>query len=65
MVALRVPLLSDTRGIVCQAYGVMEADQQPPERMTFVIDRQGYVRHIVPYVPDIDALLRYIQSPYL
>jgi peroxiredoxin Q/BCP len=59
---IRVPLLNDIRGTVCQAYGVMERDQLRPERVTFVINRQGCVHHIVRYMPEVDTLLAIVQS---
>jgi peroxiredoxin Q/BCP len=59
---ITVPLLTDTSGTVCQAYGVMEADQHRPERMTFVIDKHGRVCHIEPYMPDTIKLLKIIQA---
>lgn len=59
---ITVPLLSDKSGAVCQAYGVMEADQHRPERKTFVIDKHGLVCHIVPYMPDTAALLEIVEA---
>ena len=44
--ALPFVLLSDRRGDVQKAYGLHKTFGLIPERVTFVIDRQGVVRHI-------------------
>ncbi|HTQ41636.1 MAG TPA: peroxiredoxin [Polyangiaceae bacterium] len=44
--ALRVKLLSDTGGKVAALYGVSKTLGLFPGRATFVIDRQGVVRHV-------------------
>ena len=40
------PLLSDVHRAVIRAYGVHDEDRNVAYRSTFVIDREGIVRHI-------------------
>lgn len=59
---LKTPLLADTDGAVCRSYGVLQGQPGYPERVLFVIDRQGVVRHVHQGMPDNDALLGVIQG---
>jgi len=45
---LNFPLLSDRDATICKAYGVARLGGWfPPKRVTFVIDRDGVVRHVI------------------
>lgn len=47
---LDYPLLADTDGAVAAAYGVLRAGGRFAERATFLIDREGVIRHVWPKV---------------
>lgn len=44
---IEYPLLADTSHAISEAYGVFSHEQEVAFRGTFLIDRQGIVRHIV------------------
>lgn len=45
---LNFPLISDRDATICKAYGVARLNGWfPPKRVTFVIDRDGIVRHVI------------------
>jgi peroxiredoxin Q/BCP len=44
------PLLSDTTEAICTAYGVNVKDGQYPERVTFIVDRDGKIARVFPKV---------------
>ena len=57
---LPFPLLADTDGTIAQAYGTART-LWFPRRTTFVIDEQGYVKHVITSVKvtaHIDQILR-------
>ena len=43
---LDYPVLSDPEKKVAKAYGVVHAKRELPERWTFIIDKEGVVKHI-------------------
>ena len=43
---LTFPLLSDFKRIVSQQYGILDAERNVAIRTTYVVDKQGIVRHI-------------------
>jgi len=40
------PLLSDFKREVSKLYGILDEERQTARRTTFVIDKQGIIRHI-------------------
>ena len=44
---LNFPLLSDTEGRIRTLYGNPDSSNPPIDRMTYIIDKEGTVRHIV------------------
>lgn len=44
--SLPFPLLADTSGAICQAYGVAVKDGQYPARVTFVIGKDGKIKKV-------------------
>ncbi|MBM3267107.1 MAG: peroxiredoxin [Candidatus Sericytochromatia bacterium] len=56
------PLLSDAGGKVARAYGVAMPVIGVSRRVTFLIDRQGVVRHVADGMPDDAALLEVLAS---
>jgi peroxiredoxin Q/BCP len=58
---LAQPLLADTDGSVGRAYGVV-GDNRMAQRVLFVIDKQGIVRHVHAGMPDNAALLSVVQG---
>jgi peroxiredoxin Q/BCP len=45
---LNFPLVSDLDGAICKAFGVARlGGWLPPRRVTFVLDRDGIVRHVI------------------
>ena len=44
--ALTFPLLSDFKRTVSQQYGILDAERNVAIRTTYVVDKQGIVRHI-------------------
>jgi peroxiredoxin Q/BCP len=59
---LQTPLLADPDGAVCRAYGTLEGQRDHPDRVLFVIDKRGVVRHVHNGMPDNDALLSILQG---
>lgn len=51
---LNFPLLADVDGSISKAFGAFNEERQMSKRMTFVIDKNGIIRHIFPKV-DIRA----------
>ena len=43
---LTFPLLSDFKRTVSQQYGILDAEKNVAIRTTYVVDKQGIVRHI-------------------
>ncbi|MFN8858327.1 MAG: peroxiredoxin family protein [Planctomycetaceae bacterium] len=43
---LDYPVLSDPEKSIAKAYGVVHEGREVPERWTFVIDKEGVIRHI-------------------
>jgi peroxiredoxin Q/BCP len=59
--ALTVGLLADVGGAVGRAYGAVRDGGRNAERILFVIDKEGVVRHIHKGMPDNAALLSSVQ----
>jgi peroxiredoxin Q/BCP len=59
-------LLSDTRGVVARAYGVLKEDSFTAERTTFIIDPEGRIRAILsnirPAEKHADEALRIVRE---
>ncbi len=47
---LPFPLLSDTERKVAEAYGVLRPEGTSTRRVTFIIDKEGKIRHVFPRV---------------
>ncbi len=47
---LNFPLVADPDFIISKAYGVFNDERQMSRRVTFVIDKEGIIRHIFPKV---------------
>jgi peroxiredoxin (alkyl hydroperoxide reductase subunit C) len=45
-IGVKFPLLSDFQRTVSKEYGILNAEHGFANRTTFVIDRQGIIRHI-------------------
>lgn len=65
---VRFPIISDEDGAICRAYGVEGRFRPFPKRVTFLIDREGYIigrfRHelrISKHVKDVAAALHELQ----
>jgi thioredoxin-dependent peroxiredoxin len=58
--SLKQPLLVDEDGLVGQAYGTVRIGRNLANRVLFVIDKQGIVRHVVEGIPDNVQLLELI-----
>jgi thioredoxin-dependent peroxiredoxin len=54
---LNLPLLSDEDGAVARAYGALRSGRAYCERVLFVIDRRGVVRHVHEGMPAVEDLL--------
>jgi peroxiredoxin Q/BCP len=54
---LNLPLLSDEDGEVARAYGAWQWERGHCERVLFVIDRDGVVRHVHEGMPAVEDLL--------
>ncbi|HZY86575.1 MAG TPA: peroxiredoxin [Gemmataceae bacterium] len=54
---LNLPLLSDEDGEVARAYGALRGARGHCERVLFVIDRGGLVRHVHEGMPSVADLL--------
>jgi thioredoxin-dependent peroxiredoxin len=59
---LNQPLLSDTTTQVAKAYGVMKSDKPYTERVLFIIDKSGAIRHIFDGMPSNQDLLQVVNS---
>jgi thioredoxin-dependent peroxiredoxin len=59
---LSVVLLADIGGVVGRAYGAVRGGKRNAERILFVIDKQGIIRHIHQGMPDNAALLSVVKS---
>jgi peroxiredoxin Q/BCP len=60
--ALSVVLLADEDGNVGKAYGAVRSGWKKADRILFVIDKQGIIRHIHHGMPDNAALLSVVQG---
>ena len=68
---LNFPLVSDRDAAICKAFGVARlGGWLPPRRVTFVIDREGIVRHVIAselnatkHVDEALATVRALVSP--
>lgn len=60
--SLRLPLLSDSQREVGKAYGTVRDDGGNAERMLFVIDKEGYIRHVHSGMPKNDELLEIVSK---
>ena len=56
------PLLSDTEAVVGKLYGVLSEGRSMPNRVLFVIDKQGIVQQVVEGMPDNNKLLDLIKQ---
>jgi peroxiredoxin len=45
-IGVKFPLLSDMKREVTKAYGILNDEAQFARRTTFVVDRQGRIRHV-------------------
>ena len=45
-IGVKFPLLSDFKREVSKEYGVLDPERQFAQRFTFVVDKQGIIRHI-------------------
>ncbi len=54
---LLLPLLSDREGLVARAYGTVKGDRPSAERVLFIIDKKGIIRHIHQGMPTNAELL--------
>jgi peroxiredoxin Q/BCP len=52
--SLTFPLVADTDNSISKAYGVYNAERNRARRVTFIIDREGVIRHIMDRV-DVDT----------
>ena len=59
---LKVPLLADPGREVSKAYGTVRDTGGHAERMLFVIDKEGVIRHIHTGMPSNEALLEIVQK---
>lgn len=59
---LNQPLLSDTGKQVAKAYGVMKSDKPYAERVLFIIDKSGVIRHIFEGMPSNEQLLQVVNG---
>jgi thioredoxin-dependent peroxiredoxin len=59
---LDVPLLSDEDRTVGIAYGAVRGDRRMPDRILFVVDKQGIIRHIHEGMPNNQQLLEVLQT---
>jgi thioredoxin-dependent peroxiredoxin len=59
---LTVPLLDDSARKVGEAYGTVREDKATAERMLFVIDKEGVIRHIHNGMPSNEELLSIVQK---
>lgn len=59
---LTVPLLADHERKTALAYGAIREDKANAERMLFVIDKEGVIRHIHNGMPSNEELLQIVQK---
>jgi peroxiredoxin Q/BCP len=59
---LKIPLLADNQREVGKAYGTVRGDGGNAERMLFVIDKEGVIRHIHTGMPSNEELLGVVQK---
>ena len=59
---LEIPLLTDTAGKVASAYGATRPGADYADRVLFVIDKQGIVRHIHHGMPTNLTLLQALEG---
>lgn len=59
---LRIPLLADAKREVGKAYGTVRDDGGKAERMLFVVDKEGVIRHIHSGMPKNDELLEVVSK---
>jgi thioredoxin-dependent peroxiredoxin len=59
---LEVPLLTDGDRAVALAYGAVRDGRSMPDRILFVIDKQGIIRHVLEGMPDDEELLEVVQT---
>ena len=45
-IGVKFPLLSDFKREVSKEYGILNPERQFAQRFTFVVDKQGIIRHI-------------------
>lgn len=57
---LKLPLLADVGGKVGQLYGTVSEGKATANRVLFVIDKQGVIKHIHEGMPDNESLLKII-----
>ncbi len=58
---LNLPLLSDEDGEVARAYGTLRDERGYCDRVLFVIDRDGVVRHVHEGMPAVEDLLNVVR----
>lgn len=59
---LTLPLLVDESKSVGRAYGTVREDKATAERVLFVIDKQGIIRHIHQGMPSNEELLNVVRN---
>lgn len=59
---LKQTLLADVDGKVGTAYGTVTPEKTTANRVLFVIDKKGIVRHIYQGIPDNKTLLSFIKT---
>ena len=60
--SLKQPLLADQGGVVGTAYGTVVAGKATANRVLFVIDKKGIIRHIFQGMPNNEELLRFVKT---
>jgi peroxiredoxin Q/BCP len=60
--AITVPLLADVDREVGRAYGAVRGDRYRADRLTVVIDRDGFVRDVSGNRPDVEELLALVRA---
>ncbi|MGD9680159.1 MAG: peroxiredoxin [Candidatus Obscuribacterales bacterium] len=59
---LNLTLLSDRGGEIGRAYGAVRGDRIIADRVLFVIDRSGIIRHVHKGMPDMEEILEVIAA---
>lgn len=59
---LTIPLLADVGGKVGKQYGTVAADKNTADRVLFVIDKHGVIRHIHNGMPTNEELLKIVET---